>query len=664
MGGGTPILEANRLGCSVIGVDVNPMSYWVVRQSLAALDRSVFRSEAARISGEVEAEIGSLYRTTCTECGDDHAEVKYFIWVKETECPHCGEAIALFPGFLLAKNDRHTHFVLACCSCGQLNQLEERPVEGKLPRCVDCGSQLRLEGVARRGQCTCASCGSVCSYPSVGSGPLSHRLIALEYHCALCRKGRKGRFFKVPDASDLRAVAIAEQRLSALRTWAIPSDEIPPGDESSRLHRWGYRRYQELFFDRQLLGLACLAERIAQVEPREVRFALATVFSDFLRYQNALCRYDTYALKVLDVFSIHGFPVSLVQCEANLLGIPRIGSGGFRHFVEKYDRAKSYCDEPFETFVEGGKKKVVRTRSELIRADLIDGDADHEALADGRKAWLRAESSAAVILAEGSLDAVLTDPPYFANVQYAELMDFCFQWLRRLVGKDVEQLSASTTRSRRELTGNVTEGRGLENFTEGLSQVFCRFGRALKRGRPFAFTYHHNHLDAYVPLVVAALDAGLVCSASLPCPGEMGASIHINGTGSATVDTLFVCRHTGRTRRGWLVEGLDEIRALVAEDLGQLRLGGCKPTRGDATCIAFGHLARMAIWNLRGSWESDTDVGSRMNAARMALREMASQDQVLAIAADALEEGRPEAELGPLFAVGERRWEYGDDVTF
>ena len=41
-------------------------------------------------------------------------------------------------------------------------------------------------------------------------------------------------------------------------------------------------------------------------------------------------------------------------------------------------------------------------------------------------------------LAAGSLDAVFTDPPYFGNVQYGELMDFCYAWLRQLVGKEAE----------------------------------------------------------------------------------------------------------------------------------------------------------------------------------------------------------------------------------
>src|SRR5947208_411444 len=34
MGGGTPIIEANRLGCDVLGYDINPMAYWIVREEI------------------------------------------------------------------------------------------------------------------------------------------------------------------------------------------------------------------------------------------------------------------------------------------------------------------------------------------------------------------------------------------------------------------------------------------------------------------------------------------------------------------------------------------------------------------------------------------------------------------------------------------------------
>ena len=36
---------------------------------------------------------------------------------------------------------------------------------------------------------------------------------------------------------------------------ALPKDEIPSGDETDRLHRWGYRLYREMFNARQMLGL-------------------------------------------------------------------------------------------------------------------------------------------------------------------------------------------------------------------------------------------------------------------------------------------------------------------------------------------------------------------------------------------------------------------------
>ncbi|MGO9017603.1 MAG: hypothetical protein ACLQVJ_04540, partial [Syntrophobacteraceae bacterium] len=46
MGGGTPILEANRLGFSIVGADINPMAFWIVRQSLAPLDLDAFGQNA------------------------------------------------------------------------------------------------------------------------------------------------------------------------------------------------------------------------------------------------------------------------------------------------------------------------------------------------------------------------------------------------------------------------------------------------------------------------------------------------------------------------------------------------------------------------------------------------------------------------------------------
>lgn len=390
MGGGTPIFEANRLGFSVVGTDINPMAFWVVRQALSALDLDAFLTLAKTVVRDVEEVVGDLYQTRCTKCGGP-AQAKYFLWVKTQSCPGCGSVNDLFPGHLLAEARRHPKNVVVCSACGFLNEYDNRPARDAPERCARCGSQVILEGLARRNKCTCQDCEAIFSYPpKAAQEPPQHRLWALEYYCEQCKPDHVGRFFKEPDQEDLSNVQRAESMLDRCKDeLPIPDTAIEDGDETRRLRRWGYSRFEEMFNARQLLGLGTLLKCIREVAAPEIRHALLTVFSDFLRYQNMLCRYDTYALKCQDIFSVHGFPVGLIQCENNLLGIPRVGSGSFRHFVEKYLRAKEYCKEPFETRVSGKRKRVVPIWGEKIEAKII-GDFPN---GQHRQAWLTAANS-------------------------------------------------------------------------------------------------------------------------------------------------------------------------------------------------------------------------------------------------------------------------------
>ena len=131
-----------------------------------------------------------------------------------------------------------------------------------------------------------------------------------------------------------------------------------------------------------------------------------------------------------------------------------------------------------------------------------------------------------------------------------------------------------------------------EHFAEGLAAIFRKMACALKPGAPLVFTFHHNSLEAYFPVAVAILDAGLTCSASLPCPAEMGASIHISGTESSIIDSIFVCRSTGLARRTLLADDVESIADLVQQDVSALTAAGVRVGLGDIRCIARGHLTR------------------------------------------------------------------------
>jgi putative DNA methylase len=610
MGGGIPLIEANRIGCDIIGYDINPMAYWIVQRELEHIDLDAYRREAEHLRQNLEQEIGHLYRTRCLKCGSTLAHVKYFLWVKTIKCKACGEDIRLFPGNLVAQNVRHPKNVLVCLACGHLTEADDRKNPGP---CTACGAPLSILGPAKRNRCICPRCNHTNAYPDTEAGPPRHHMFAIEYHCPDCRPNHQGRFFKRPDTDDLRSFEEARSRWEKMKSRFVPDEAIPEGDESTRLHRWGYHHYKELFNDRQLLGLELSCRIIHKVSEQRIRHALATNLSDLLRYQNMVCRYDKMALKSLDIFSVHGFPVGLIECESNLLGIKNdrkglsIGSGGWLNIIEKYAKAKAYCDHPFEILNRDKGKRIIYVPGEWI------GDKDTRGITQ-RTIELSCTDSTRKSLGPGTLDGVFTDPPYLGNVQYAELMDFCYVWLRRLVGKQEPGFQVTSTRHVNELTANENMKRGPENFTEGLSSVFSQMAKALKPGSPLVFTYHHNAISAYYPVAVAVLDAGLTCSASLPCPAEMGASIHINGTGSSIIDTVFVCRTTGKFPRAWLTESPEELAGLVQDNVDALIKANVKVTYGDLRCITYGHLIRLAVWALRDTWNNRDKVEKRLSS--------------------------------------------------
>ncbi len=86
MGGGTPILEANRVGCDVTGFDINPMSYWIVKQEIEHLNLDDYSEAARLLRSTLEKEIGHFYRTRCTFCGSRDAILFCFHLFFLTRC--------------------------------------------------------------------------------------------------------------------------------------------------------------------------------------------------------------------------------------------------------------------------------------------------------------------------------------------------------------------------------------------------------------------------------------------------------------------------------------------------------------------------------------------------------------------------------------------------
>ncbi|HXH33031.1 MAG TPA: hypothetical protein VNJ54_01310 [Plantibacter sp.] len=614
MGGGTPLFEAARLGMSVVGFDTNPMARWIVERELEDVDPD----ELARIGGEiadkVEAEVADLYTTSCPDCHGD-ARARYFLWVRQHVCAECGMEHSLLSDtqIVSTKLGRHPREVHVCPHC--LDVSEHKP--GKRPaRCRGCKGRYDSGLIPSDTLLACA-CGTPYRIPPQGTVEEPRlRLIAIDYDCKPCSGKRTGpqRAYKQPETADFDRVTKAERLVAETPSPFWPQELIPNGTESARLLRWGYNRWIELFSARQLHGLGLLAARISEQPDGPIKRALQTVFSDLLRYQNLLCRYDRQALKPTDIFAVHGFPVPRVACEVALLGEQRIGSGGFRHGLSKYVRAKQWCREPYE-LTESGRK---RTAPEVLTSEFVSSP---DSLGTGGRAYLRRGSLGTDELPADSVDIVLTDPPYFANVQYGELMNFCYVWLRRLA-PDTPFFDIPSTKTDDDAVGSIGgDPVDIVEFTRRLSSVFENATRALKPGAPFCFTYHHNELEAYAPVAVACLDAGLVPTAVFGCPSEMRSSTHIHQRNASTVDTLFVLRKppTGASAR----RDLDDVDGGVRRHLAAIRRAGLRPTEADRECLRSGQITARAIYELTDGWSQSLDAADRFALVVKTLRRVA-----------------------------------------
>ena len=209
MGGGTPVFEANRLGFHTVGCDINPMAFWIVKQSLTPLDIGGFQNVAAKVIANVESQVGDLYKTKCTSCGNN-AGVKYFLWVKTAPCPFCNELNDLFPGYRLAEAERHPRHVLVCAECGALNEFDKPPTLGAPKACKDCGHKIHIEGNVSRKKLDCRRCNRSFSFETFSTPP-QHRMWAIEYNCVNCYSehevGNRGQLLTLDRSCPFRSPA-------------------------------------------------------------------------------------------------------------------------------------------------------------------------------------------------------------------------------------------------------------------------------------------------------------------------------------------------------------------------------------------------------------------------------------------------------------------------
>ncbi len=543
MGGGTTLVEANRMGAKVIGCDINPVAYWVVRESLKPVDIHRLRHYFNQLDTTAGEKIRLLYKTQCVHCHQP-ADTMYAFWVRTIECPQCGREVLLHKRTLLNEGASRNRplsqgnpATVFCPSCLRLFEWGG----GYSAQCPHCfATHNPYEGHYDEGRYNCPHCGGkqLALLETIRGGKqLSEVLVGIEYWCNRC----KARLYKSPDDADRAILAQAEAEYrSRMNELVIPHQQIPRGESSRRWIQHGYRFYRDLFNTRQLLALNYLIEGIRAIEEAEYQNCFFTVLSNMLEYNNMMTPYNYPHRKLHHLFNYHAMPLTTTPVENAVWGAFEEGAGTFVNCYKRYEAAKSYCRQPYEKFKHSsGKVVTVTAKEEHIGAQFVD--TFDRLLAIERGALLLCQDSSHLPqVPDASVDFVITDPPYYDNVHYSELSNFFYVWLSKLVVSPIFRHELVPTEG--EAVVNRGMGKHHDEYRDLMTAVFLECYRVLKPSGKLIFTFHHSKPEAWWTVYEAVVSAGFRVVDFFPVQSEYRVNPHIRNKQAIDMDLVIICQ--------------------------------------------------------------------------------------------------------------------------
>jgi len=534
MGGGTTIVEGARLGCKMIGIDINPVAWFITKKELDPVEIEKVENEFERIEKTVKDKILSYYETSCKK--GHEADVMYVFWVKKVTCENCGEYAHLYKSFIIAKPKE---WVYQCPNCGEVFRDDADRKPALCPACLHSFPPDR--GFATGKTYTCQQCGfegDILSAVQKEGGPPELEIFAIEYYCSIC-----GRGYKKADENDMklfnRAKEEFERKKDELLGRLIPNQEIPDAVETHRLHRYKIRYWYQMFNQRQLLSLSMLLQEILEIEDQKIREFFLITFSDMLNANNMFTIYNMQALKIEPLFGGHHFWPPASPIEGNLWGA-KYGRGTFVNYFRKGLKAIDYMLKPYEMAfdVKNGKRLKLKIPNDKVKGDFAQ---DLSGLNSNNNVLLKCNTGEDLsFIPDESVDAVITDPPYYDNIMYSELSDFFYVWLR-LGLKDIypEIFGSPLTRKDREIVVNNAQGKDEEFFIEAMTRVFKQCCRVLKSSGIMAFVFQHKRTEAWSAVLRALLKSGFYVKAVYPTHGETRSGVRAYGI---NYNSILVCK--------------------------------------------------------------------------------------------------------------------------
>ena len=615
-GGGSIPFEAGRLGFRTIANELNPVAGLILRatcdwpQKYGWKLQGHFQDVKGRFLERVEELIQGLYPDEPTaNVSQDHnasetrRQTQACLFARTITCPSCEGTIPLSPNWRLD-------------SKGTGLKVVPDTTSGTCSFEIVTRASAQSPGTVSRAKATCPypNCGATtpAGYISTEAqaGRLGHQLYCIIYRDSwypttksgrLSKRPKTSRGFRVPRPDDDNTEGVEIQLAELVESWErdniLPTEEVHNGDKTKTLLDYGMPRWRDMFSPRQLLAHGYCVQAFHDLvdedrdagkldENRKAAWCYVALAMDKLINRNSLItRWDSGKDIVTGTFDSHDFGMKWSYAE---MPIADQGWG--------LEWAVNDVEDCLRQLIQmSGHQQEDPSKGKLM--DMGQGET------------LTAPPSRVIIgpaqdtdLPSASVDTIVFDPPYHNNVNYAELSDFFYVWLKRTAGyvlgdslmgphltDKVNEAIASPARFRHEAqdSGKSAAALATRDYENKMAEIFRECRRVIKPEGIMTVMFTHKSTDAWDALTVALIESGFGITRTWPVKTEADSSIHIMDRAAARSTILLVCRPRADnpTPEPWhVVES--RIAQAVRADIPTLQDYGLSPV--DQYLAAFG----------------------------------------------------------------------------
>ncbi len=571
-GGGSIPFEAARYGLNVIASDLNPVAVVTMK---AAMEYPLKFGAGLQVDIDKWVKwVGDEAETRLAEFfpNPDGETAQNYLWAHTVVCPCCESIVPLSPNWWLSKTSNYA-------GKGQERKVTSdwyavKPIPNPQQKRVDFELVKGAKGSGAtivtdneeydpdltvsiaRGVGKCPNCSSVIEDDVIKAqaqaGKFGHQLYAVAY-----KRGKGSLEFRTPTAADLAGVERAEEAIKDGWENLIPDVEVYAGLKTDELLRYGIDRWSKLFNPRQLLTLVTYVDIIQQAKAK-IRLALsgvegAELGKDELDRANAII---TYLALVLDRCAdancrmvIYNAARACIQKGStqhslNLMwnypetnGAGELWNSCADVFTSEYDTLCTYLGVPSHTnpTIPNFQENSLLITPYSLLPQISQSSAD-----------------SLFHIPDESVDAIITDPPYYGTIQYAELSDFFYVWMKRVLDDVYPELfDSELTDKDREAVANPSRFRNMGEKPEKLAQLdyeakmllaFNEYHRVLRPDGVMTVQFNHKDPGAWDVLAKSLIDGGFEITASWSVSTENPQNLHQAKKNSVASTVLLVCR--------------------------------------------------------------------------------------------------------------------------